>query len=107
MATDGLDFDASLPKQPGRPRPFAMPDVLSDRIDKLVAAVNKGGTLTGTVHRKDLVAALVAFADEEVPALQTLLENYAELKVRDALVGDEKDAKVIVLRDVKPGRRTN
>lgn len=84
-----------------------MPDILSDRLDKLVAVLNERGTLTGTVHRKDLVAALVAFADEEVTALQTLLENYADLKVRDALVGDEKNAEVIVLRDVKPGRRTN
>jgi len=82
-----------------------MPDVVSDRLDKLVAAINRDGSIPATIHRKDLVAALVTFCNEDVPSLQALLERYADAKVRDALVGAEKDAKVIELRPVKPGRR--
>lgn len=95
-----------LHKQPLRSRSFAIPDVISDRIDALCALVNKDGDLRGTVHRQDLLSALVAFAPEDLATLEKILQDFQGLKVRDALVGDAKNAKVIELRPTKPGRRT-
>ena len=107
MPSDGLDKEAPLAKQPGRPRNFAIPDVVSDRLDKLLHALNEKGTLPYTVQRKDLIAALATFADEAVADLQQLMQRYGDATVRDALLRDEKDADVIELRAVRPGRRAS
>ena len=96
--------DELLAKQPGRQRTFKIPDVLSDRLDKLCRLVTDGGTV-GTIQRQDLLAALIAEAPEAVADLDKLIDEYRDKVVRDALVGDEKGAKVIQLRPVKPGRR--
>jgi len=100
------DLDAALHKQPGRSRNLGISDLLSERLDDLCALVNRDGTLPATIYRQDLVAALVALAPEDVEGLEKLLADYYALKVRDALVGAAKDAKIIQLRPRKPGRRT-
>ena len=89
-------------KQTPRLVPFSLPIVVSQRLDDLCAILNSDGTV-GTIYRKDLVAALIALAPEDLDALETAIQDYRKLKVRDLLVGG---AKVFELREVKPGRRT-
>lgn len=79
--------------------------VLSDRLDKLCALLNHDGTLPGTIYRQDLLAALIALAPEDVADIEETMTKYYDLTTRDALVGAEKDADVIELRPMKPGRR--
>lgn len=105
MASDDIDPDAPLAKQPYRSRQVLMPDAVSDRLDELCRVVNAEGSLTGTVHRKHLGSALIALAPEDPAALQRLLAEYQDMKVRDAQVAAGKDAKVVKLRAVRPGRR--
>jgi len=78
---------------------------LDKRLDDLVALLNREGNLTGHVYRHDLIAALIALAPEEATELERLMTNYADLQVRDALVGDAKNAKVIEFPAARPGRR--
>lgn len=98
------DPDALLAKQPGRQRTFKLPDLLSDRLDNLCKTVTKDGT-HGTIQRQDLLAALVATSVEDLGDLDKLIDRYWNMKVREALIGDEKGAKIIELYPVKPGRR--
>src|SRR5687768_15219497 len=102
-----LDPDAPLHKQPGRQGSLKLAPVISQRLDELCALVNRDGNVRGTVYRQDLIAALIALAPETVADLEKLIEDYMTLKVRHALVGTAKDAKVIELRPAKPGRRTS
>lgn len=78
---------------------------MSQRLDDLCALLNTRGRV-GTIYRQDLVAALISLAPEALRDLETTIDNYRNLTVRDALVGDEKNAQVIELRPAKPGRRT-
>jgi hypothetical protein len=80
--------------------------VLDQRLDELVALINRDGNLIGRIYRHDLIAALVALAPETVIELEKILDSYQNMAVRDALVGDAKNAKVIELRPARPGRRT-
>jgi hypothetical protein len=80
---------------------------LDKRLDDLVSLVNDEGNLVGHVYRHDLIAALVAFAPEESSELEKLMTEYAEMTVRDALVGDAKNAKVIEFPSARPGRRAH
>src|SRR5437879_5760189 len=96
--------DELLHKQPKRQVTFSMPLLISERADDLCAVLNRDGTV-GTIYRQELVAALVGLAPEKVDDLETLINDYRALKVRDARLGAEKKAQVIELRDVKPGRR--
>ena len=96
--------DDPLDKSQARQRTLKFPDVLSERLDKLCHLLTTKGK-HGVIERKDLVAALIAAAPEELDDLNDLIAEYREKKVRDALVGAEKDAKVIEFRPVKPGRR--
>lgn len=96
--------DDLLAKQPGRQRTFKIADLLSDRLDKLCRLVTVDGTV-GTIQRQDLLEVLIADAPETVAELDQLVHEYRGKKVRDALVGDEKNATVIQLRPVRPGRR--
>jgi hypothetical protein len=98
------DADGLLHKQERRQVPFAIPRVLSDRLDKLCALVNEQGTV-GTVFRYELLSALLVEAPESVRELERLIGEYRKLTVRAAAVGDEKNANVIDLHPVKPGRR--
>lgn len=98
--------DALLHKQQRRQVPFSIPILVSQRIDDLCALMNGEEGRLGTIYRQDLVAALVSLAPEDLRPLEELIDNYRDLKVRDALVGDAKNADVIELRPVKPGRRS-
>jgi hypothetical protein len=103
---DNDELDTPLHKQATTSRSVALAPVLSDRLDKLCALVNREGSLRGTIYRKDLVAALIALAPEDLGELEGLMENFVDLRTRDALVGDEKNADVVELRPAKPGRRS-
>jgi hypothetical protein len=103
---DKSELDTPLHKQATTSRSVALPPVLSDRLDKLCALVNREGSLRGTIYRKDLLAALIALAPEDLGELEGLMRNYEGLRTRDALVGADKDATVIELRPPKPGRRS-
>ena len=100
-----LDPTARLHKQERRPVPFSIPRIVSQRLDDLCALINDEGNLIGRVYRNDLVAALIALAPETATGLEQLLDDYTNLHVRDAQVGGTKDAEVIELRPIKPGRR--
>jgi hypothetical protein len=99
------DPDAPLHKEPKRQVTFSMPLLVSERADDLCQIIDSEGTV-GTVYRQELVAALIALAPEDIRDLEKLVNDYRQLKVRQTRVGSEKDAKVIELRVVKPGRRT-
>jgi hypothetical protein len=100
------DPKALLHKQERRQVPFKIPILVSQRADDLVALLNSDEVKLGPIFRQDLVAALIALAPEDAASLEKLVEDYRTLKVRDALVGEAKDAQVIELRPAKPGRRT-
>lgn len=100
------DPDAPLHKQERRQGSLSLAPILSQRLDELCAMLNREGNVRGAVYRQDILAALIALAPETVPDLEKLIADYEALKVRDALVGPAKDAKVIELRPRKPGRRT-
>jgi hypothetical protein len=100
-----LDLDALLHKQERRQVPFAIPRVLSDRLDKLCAVLNGPEGQVGVIYRHELVAALLAHAPERLADLEKLIADYRSLRVREALVGDERQSNVVELRPVKPGRR--
>ena len=102
--TDRPKPNELLHKQTKRQMTFSMPLLLSQRLDDLCKLLNEEGQ-TGTIHRQDLVAALIGTAPEKLAELEKLIGDYRALKVRDGLVGAEKGARVIELRPVKPGRR--
>jgi hypothetical protein len=109
MPTDGTTTnpDAPLHKQNRSQRSLKLSAVLSQRLDDLCAVLNRDGSLRGVIHRQDLLAALIALAPETVADLEHIITDYEGMKVRHALVGAEKGAKVIELRPTKPGRRTS
>jgi hypothetical protein len=80
--------------------------VLSDRLDALVQLVNHDCNLPSRVYRHDLLAVLIARAPESATEWTALYDEYLEMKNRDAQVGEAKNAKVIELRAIKPGRRS-
>ncbi len=104
--TDTPDPAERLHKQPRSQRSMKLSAVLDARLDALVALLNKDGNLIGRIYRHDLIAALIASAAENVAELERLMNAYQDMSVRDALVGDAKNAKVIELRPTRPGRRT-
>jgi hypothetical protein len=104
--TDAPEPDERLHKQPRAQRSTKLSAVLDARLDALVALLNREGNLIGRVYRHDLIAALIALAPEDLGELEKLMNSYIDLSVRDALVGDAKNAKVIELRAPRPGRRT-
>jgi hypothetical protein len=101
----GLPGDR-LNKEPREQRSMKLSCVLSDRLDELVQLVNRDCNLPSRVYRHDLLAVLIARAPESVAEWTTLYDDYMEMKNRDAQVGDAKNANVIELRAVKPGRRS-
>jgi hypothetical protein len=103
---DTVDPDAPLHKQPCSQRTVKLSGVLDERLDALVTLVNKDASLVGRLYRHDLISALIARAPETAEDLERLVTEYADMTVRDALIGDAKNAKVIELRPAKPGRRT-
>jgi hypothetical protein len=103
--TDTPKRDELVGKQHKRQMTFSMPLVLSQRLDDLCRLLNTEGQV-GTIHRQELVAALIGTASEQLVELEKLIGDYRALKIKDVLVGDEKGAEVIELRPVKPGRRT-
>lgn len=104
--TETPDPDERLHKQPRFQRSTKLSTVLDARLDALVALLNKEGNLIGRIYRHDLIAALIAGAAEDVAELERLMDAYQEMSVRDALVGDAKNAEVIELRPTRPGRRS-
>lgn len=104
--TDPPDPGALLHKQEKRQVPFAVPILVSQRVDDLCAILNGPTGTQGQIYRQDLVAALITRAPETLEELECIISDYRAALVRDALVGEAKSAEVIELRPAKPGRRS-
>jgi hypothetical protein len=101
--TNGINPEGLLHKRPARQVTFALPDLVSDRLDALVDVLNGEEGQEGRIYRQDIVAALIGMSKEGLAELSALIKDYRNLKNRQAVVGAPSN--VIELRSVSPGRR--
>lgn len=81
---------------------LALPAVLSDRVDALVALAEAGGERTS---RKELIAALILDASSNQDEISTLLRRYRLATVKSALIGDRTPSASSGALPRKPGPR--
>lgn len=86
---------------PTVPTAFALPTVLSARLDVLVEAADRGGEPTS---RKELLAAILLHARPDEHELATLVARYRKSQVCDALIAGE-DEKRFLAPERPPGPR--
>ncbi|MGE3422679.1 MAG: hypothetical protein AB7N24_11590 [Dehalococcoidia bacterium] len=81
---------------------LALPAVLSDRVDALVALAEEAGERT---TRKELIAALILNASSNLDEISTLLRRYRLATVKSALIADRQQSASFHPMPRKPGPR--
>lgn len=79
---------------------WAMP--ADRRLDQLVDLANEAGASTS---RAELAAAIVLATDPDERSLLQMIIRWRTVRVREVVLGIERDAEVVVLPRFGPGRR--
>jgi hypothetical protein len=104
MPHSEFDLDARLVEQRERNLGVLVPIPLSERIEALAELLYRDGY--GRVSRKEVVAAILHAATDEVDELAELLRRYRNARVRDALIDEPSPAEnVVTFPNRSPGPR--
>jgi hypothetical protein len=97
-----VELDANLSRSRDKQAGLRWPIALDAKLDRLLDAATDAGERT---NRKEIVAALLAAADHDGPALGEIIRAYRTMKVRDALPAQPHGARVVELAHHRPGPR--
>lgn len=94
-----VEVASLLDDSPGRHRTFHLPDVLSDRLDKIIASVRSSGV---TATRSEIVGGLLLELQPTPERIDQLARTYRSAHVSDSLL-EATFARTVLLDAPAPG----